>query len=112
MRNVMGVLMVLAAAACGSKDNTSMVDPSSSVASGVGGAGGTEGTGGTGGGDEDASADVQDESIVPCGAKSCNRGEYCCDGTWGACSAVGSSCPANPCGLGADGAVVSDGAAE
>src|SRR5258706_14420094 len=107
MRNVIRVLVVLAAVACGSKDNgsTALLNPSGGDTSGVGGAGGTEGTGGTGGGDEDASADAQEESdIVPCGAKSCHAGEYCCDGTCGACVAIGLNCPVDPCGAGADAA--------
>ncbi len=105
MRNVIRVLMVLAAAACGSKNNsTALVDPATTT-----GAGGTEGTGGTGGGDEGDGSVDEPGDIVPCGAKSCNAGEYCCDGSCGACVAIGSNCPANPCGI--DGAAVDDGAA-
>jgi hypothetical protein len=105
MRNVIGVLMVLAAAACGSKkdDSTALVDPATGDTSGVGGAGGTEGTGGTGGDEADASSEEASD-IVACGTKSCNAGEYCCDGTCGACVAIGQNCPVDPCGVGVDAA--------
>jgi hypothetical protein len=96
MRNVMGVFWVVAAAACGSKNHasTAVVDPAS----------GDPTTG-----EDDAS--VGDEpSVVPCGPKSCNAGEYCCDGTCGACAAVGTNCPADSCA--SDGAATDDGAAE
>jgi hypothetical protein len=105
MRNFVRVFLILAAAACGSKDHgsTSLLDPST----GAGGAGGTEGTGGSGG-DEDAAVD-EPSDVIACGAKSCNAGEYCCDGACGACVAIGSNCPADPCGT--DGAAADDGAA-
>jgi hypothetical protein len=76
----------------------------------VGGAGG-DGVGGGAGAEEDAGPDVEN---MACGAKSCNAGEYCCDGACGACTAVGTNCPLDPCGTGADGApsVDSDAASE
>jgi hypothetical protein len=97
MRSVIWTLAFLAMA-CGSKDHGATVDPTTTT-----GTGGTEGTGGTGGSDEDAASDTGDESVIPCGAKSCNQGEYCCDGACGACIAIGMNCPADPCGTG-DGA--------
>jgi hypothetical protein len=98
MRSVIWTLAFLAAA-CGSKDHSASVDPSTTT-----GAGGTEGTGGGGGSDEDASSDdAQGDGAIPCGAKSCNAGEYCCDGACGACVAIGMNCPSDPCGTG-DGA--------
>ena len=105
MRNVIRVLVILATTACGSKQNasTALVDPSTSDTSGAGGAGGSEGTGGTGGDEADASSDEASD-IVPCGAMSCKAGEYCCDGTCGACVAIGSNCPIDPCGVGVDAA--------
>jgi hypothetical protein len=101
MRNVIRVFLVVAAAACASKNHATpgLVDPMS-------GTGGTEGSGGSGGGEEDASDD-QGSSMVPCGTKSCRPDEYCCDGACGACAAIGTNCPADPCG---DGAAANDGA--
>jgi hypothetical protein len=106
MRSVIWAALVLAGVACGSKDHASPapVDPTT----GAGGSGGTEGTGGTGGEGEDAAADAE---IVPCGTKSCNVGEYCCDGTCGACIAVGMNCPLDPCGTGTEGGTTTDDAA-
>jgi len=105
MRTAFWAGLICAVAACSSKDNTSTVPPA-----GQGGGGGGEGTGtGTGGGDGDdaAAVDATDE-VVACGMKSCMPGEYCCDGSCGACAAIGTNCPADPCGTGTG----SDAAAE
>src|SRR5439155_17251070 len=104
MRTFIWAAVVLAAAACSNKDNAAPgpVD-NSTTSTGQGGMGGTEGTGGEAGTGGDT-GDASDEGAVPCGAKSCNAGEYCCDGACGACVAVGMNCPVNPCGT--------DGAAE
>jgi hypothetical protein len=53
------------------------------------------GTGGTGGDVTDAQGDV-----VACGMKDCKVGEYCCDGSCGACFPIGTNCPLDPCGTG------------
>src|SRR5690242_16957821 len=103
MRNVIRVLAVFALLACGSKNNsTAAVDPSTTT-TGAGGEGGGEGTGGAGGGEADASSEEASD-IVACGTKSCNAGEYCCDGACGACVAIGQNCPVDPCGAGVDAA--------
>jgi hypothetical protein len=104
MRNVIRILAVLAAVACGSKNDKSaaVVDPSTTT-TGAGGEGGGEGTGGAGGGEADASSEEASD-IVPCGVKSCNAGEFCCDGACGACVAIGQNCPVDPCGVGVDAA--------
>jgi len=44
-------------------------------------------------------ADAQEE-VVACGMKDCMPGEYCCDGTCGACFPIGTNCPLDPCGTG------------
>ena len=104
MRNVIRVFAVFALLACGSKNNsTAVVDPSTTT-TGAGGEGGGEGTGGAGGGDEADASSEEASGIVACGAKSCNAGEYCCDGACGACVAIGQNCPVDPCGAGVDAA--------
>jgi hypothetical protein len=45
----------------------------------------------------DASVAPVDSAGQSCGMKSCNSGEYCCDGKCGACAAIGTLCPAKPC---------------
>jgi hypothetical protein len=109
MRIVIRVLLVLAAAACGSKDHgsTALVDPTGGGGDPTSGTGGTEGTGGTSG-EDDASVDEASDR-APCGTRSCNAGEYCCEGACGACTAIGTNCPADPCP--GDGAAVDEGAA-
>jgi hypothetical protein len=88
MRTLSWAALVCLVVACsGSNDNTAL--PPAPIDMGQGGTGGSDGT------DTDASADT---GLVPCGAMSCGAGEYCCDGTCGACIAVGLNCPLDPCG--------------
>ena len=79
-------------AACSSNDKAS-----TAPLVGQGGSAGSEGSGsGTGGDVADAQEDVES-----CGMMSCKAGEYCCDGTCGACSPIGVNCPLDPCKTGA-----------
>jgi len=93
--------LVLTVGACGTKDQT-VSTPPAGMTGGAGAGGGSSGTGGSGGSGgsnmEDASV-VEDaaEESASCGVRSCNQGEYCCDGTCGACAAIGTNCPADPC---------------
>ncbi len=99
IRTVFWAGIVCVVAACSSNDKASVVPP---PVEGQGGGGGTEGTGGTGGtvgeGD-DASVTDAEEEAASCGMlRSCKVGEYCCDGTCGACAPIGVNCPIDPCG--------------
>jgi hypothetical protein len=89
MRTLSWAALVWLVVACGTKDNAATPPPPMDM--GQAGSGGSDGTG-----TEDAAADTG--GIVPCGTISCGAGEYCCDGTCGACMAVGMNCPADPCG--------------
>ena len=92
MRTGFWAALIGVVAACSSNDKASTVPPVDQT-----GSGGSDGTQtGTGGGDV---ADAQDE-VVACGMKSCMAGEYCCDGTCGACFPIGVNCPLDPCGTG------------
>ena len=101
MRTLFWAAVVLAVGACGTKDQTVTTPPDMTGVGGAGGEGGSGGGGDGGGGGsdmEDAGVGVEDASDKPaCGVMSCMPGEYCCDGTCGACAPIGTNCPADPC---------------
>jgi hypothetical protein len=80
---------VLALAACGGDDSSSgtplSTNPGDNTADG--GSGGSSTT----------PPPAGDAGPVSCGTKSCNAGEYCCDGKCGLCAPIGKSCPATTC---------------
>jgi hypothetical protein len=83
MRTVIWAGLVLALAGCSGEDASNL------FASGPADNGQ--------GSDSDASVSSPDAAGVPCGTRSCNPNEYCCDGKCGACMPVGMNCPATPC---------------
>jgi hypothetical protein len=95
MRTLSLALLVWMTVACSSNDDSVAPPPMDNGQAGANGSGGDGGGGGSDGTEtQDAAPDVE---IVACGATSCNAGEYCCDGTCGACIAVGMNCPPDPC---------------
>src|SRR5262249_8860802 len=107
MRTVLWVGLVLMAVACGNKDKaaTIPIDNGQTGSGGNTGAGGDTGGGGDSGsgGTDTGDANVGDEGGACGGPMSCKPGEYCCDGSCGACAPIGTNCPLNPCPT--DGAV-------
>jgi len=107
MRTVLWVGLVLMAVACGTKDKaaTTPIDNGPTGSGGDAGAGGGTGGGGDSGsgGADTEDANVGDEGVACGGLMSCKAGEYCCDGSCGACAPIGTNCPIDPCHT--DGAV-------
>jgi hypothetical protein len=87
MRSVWNLAIVVALAACGSKDHTAQTVPPVDPGTDNGGLGGTDDGGGA----------TDDAQGIACGAISCKVGEYCCEGACGACTAIGTNCPPDPC---------------
>jgi hypothetical protein len=48
-------------------------------------------------GADDASVPQGEGGPASCGAKSCQAGEFCCDGKCGLCAKVGTLCPPTTC---------------
>ena len=83
MRVIFWAGLTLVLVACGSDDESSSLFSSPLPP-------------GSDNGGQDAS--VSNPSMgVACGPKSCQMGEYCCDGKCGACAKMGMNCPATPC---------------
>jgi hypothetical protein len=82
-RVVWGLLLVLAACGGGDDSSANAFPPATNNQ----------------GGDNtvDGSVAHVDATAPSCGAKSCKVGEFCCDGKCGACVAIGTLCPPNPC---------------
>jgi hypothetical protein len=83
MRIVFWAALTLVLAACGSDDDKSSLFS-------------LEVPPGSNNGGQDASGSNADAGIA-CGTRSCQMGEYCCDGKCGACAPIGMNCPATPC---------------
>jgi hypothetical protein len=102
MRTLSWAAVVSMLVACSSTENAAVPPealPDSGGQSGAAGSGGSDGITP----EDDASADVEQEAEeeaatgVACGSISCNVGEYCCDGTCGACLPIGVNCPPVSC---------------
>jgi hypothetical protein len=85
-RVVWGLLLVLASCGGGDDSSANAFPPATN----------NQGGGNTVDGG-DASVAPVDSAGMSCGMKSCNAGEYCCDGKCGACAKVGTLCPPTPC---------------